>query len=568
MVQGPGLSLSFTAFHPHYQKALLALEAMDFQRRLLAKDPSLWSGDPHAISGRLGWLSLPLTMAGRLDELRALAEEVEEAAFQHVVLLGMGGSSLAPEVMHTTFGPAPGYPSLTLLDTTDPATIATTERALDLEQALFIVSSKSGTTIETSSLYHYFAFRFPPNGENGSRDNFVAVTDPGTPLEKLARAERFRHVFVNGPDVGGRFSALSCFGLVPASAVGIDPERLLDSAAALDPRDGVHLGAALGGLALAGRDKVTFFTSPSLRGFGAWAEQLLAESTGKLGKGIIPVDLEPAGPPAVYGDDRLFVYLCLAGEQGPEAEIRALEAAGHPVITITLPDPYALGAEFLRWEIATAAVGVLLGINPFDEPNVTEAKERTAEILRETFRGERLPEPEPVLSADGIIVHVSETARPFVRLSAAGPLPALLLDRQLARPGDYYAVLAYIPRTAEHDGLLTRLRVALRDATRLATSVGYGPRYLHSTGQLFKGGPDRGVFIQLIAEDSVDLEVPGEEYTFGVLKRAQALGDLRALESRGRRVVRLDLGADAAGGLRRIVADLEAAGAARAKAGG
>jgi len=564
VAQGPAPSLSLAAFFPHYQKALRALEAMDFQRRLLAQDPTLWNGDPDSVAARLGWLSLPQAMAGRLDELRTLTQEVEESGFQHIVLLGMGGSSLAPEVMHTTCGPAPGYPSLTLLDTTDPATIAEAARALDLARTLFIVSSKSGTTVETLSLYHYFASRLPANGEDGARDNFIAVTDPGTPLEKLARAERFRHVFVNDPGVGGRFSALSCFGLVPAAAIGIDPEPLLDSAAALDPRTGVELGAALAGLALAGRDKATFFASRSLYGFGAWAEQLLAESTGKLGKGIIPVDLEPPGPPTIYGDDRLFVYLRLAGEAGPEAELRALQAAGHPVVTITLTHPYALGAEFLRWEIATAAAGALLGINPFDEPNVTEAKERTALILRETFRGERLPEPQPTSSVNGITVHISETARPFAHPSSPGLPFTMLLDPELARPGDYYALLAYIPRTAEHDQLLTRLRIALRDATRLATSVGYGPRYLHSTGQLFKGGPDKGVFIQLIAGDPLDLDIPGQEYTFGVLKRAQALGDLQALESRGRRVLRLDLGASAADALRHIITQLESAAAARA----
>jgi hypothetical protein len=507
-------------------------------------------------------------MADRLDEVRLFAEEVEEAGFERVVLLGMGGSSLAPEVMATTIGAPPGYPVFTLLDTTDPATIDAVERSIEVEQTLFIVSSKSGTTVETLSLCRYFSEKVRPLEDPGPRENFVAITDPGTPLETLARNQGFRRVFSTPHDVGGRFSALTFFGLVPAAAIGIDVGRLLDSAASLDVREGIELGATLAALDGARRDKVTFFASPSLQGFGAWAEQLLAESTGKQGKGIIPVDLEPPRGPDVYGDDRVFVYLRLAGApDGPDDEVRALEAAGHPVLTITLADPHDIGGEFMRWEIATAVAGHLLGINPFDEPNVAEAKEATSAILKESFRAERIEEPGPGRETGGITIHVSDAARPFIEPGAEGSSLSFLLDRQLARPGDYYGILAYIPRTPEHNELLTRLRVALRDATGLATSVGYGPRYLHSTGQLFKGGPDRGVFLQLIADDDVDMDIPGEEYTFGVLKRAQALGDLRALESRGRRVIRVVLGPDPAAALERLVAELESRVGAAARAG-
>ncbi len=536
MAQAPGLSASLGAYQQAYEAALQQLTASGFVRRLLEKDPTLWHGDQAAIANRLGWLTVPQTMRGRLPELTAFAADVRQTGFERVVLLGMGGSSLAPEVMSGTFGRAAGYPSLLLLDTTDPATIANAERSLDLQRTLFVVSSKSGATTETASLQRHFADKCPrPHA------NFIAITDPGTPLADQAKADGFRRVFLNPPDVGGRFSALSYFGLVPAAATGIDVSRLLNSADVTDVRTAVELGAMLGSLTLAGRDKVTFVATPSLRGFGAWAEQLLAESTGKFGKGIVPVDGEPIGAPGVYGDDRVFVYLRLDGESGPEAELRALEAAGNPLITITLADRYDLGGELLRWEIATAAAGAVLGINPFDEPNVAEAKERTGEILRQG-------------AADG-----------RTRAAGVAEVSALL---ESARPGDYIAVLAYAPRTSEHDHLLTRLRVAVRDRTRLATSVGYGPRYLHSTGQLFKGGPGTGIFLQMVADDAIDLPIPGATYTFGALKRAQALGDLQALESRGRRVLRVDLGTDATGGLERLVGALEAVQPAARAAGG
>jgi glucose-6-phosphate isomerase len=552
VAQAPGLSVFRGPHRQACETALRRLEDAAFQRRLLEKDPSLWNGDPDAIRGRLGWAKLPETMQARLPELRSLAGEVRESGFRNVVLLGMGGSSLAPEVIYGAFGATEGYPSLLLLDTTDPATIDAAERSLDLERTLFIVSSKSGTTVETASLYRYFAEKL--GAEDGARDNFIAITDAGTPLERLGKSEGFRRVLLNDPDVGGRFSALSFFGLAPAAAIGVDVGGILESARSLDVRSGIELGATLGALALSGRDKVTFFASRSLRDFVAWAEQLLAESTGKLGKGIVPVDLEPPGAPDVYGGDRVIVYLRLHGETGPDAEVRALAAAGHPVITITLGEKYDLGAEFLRWEIATAAAGHLLAINPFDEPNVAEAKERTTQILREGVRAGHLADDGLVRGTDGKYRYSGERVR-----GIHGPLEGVgdLLGAGMYSPGDYFALLAFIPRTPEHDQLLTRLRVALRDRTKLATSVGYGPRYLHSTGQLFKGGPDKGVFVQIVAEDATDLEIPGEEYTFGVLKRAQALGDLQALESRGRRVVRFGLGADPAGGLRAMAETLE-----------
>jgi glucose-6-phosphate isomerase len=530
-------------------------------QRLLAKDASLWSDDPEKqakIRNRLGWLDLHDTMAVRRAELDEFAREVRARGYTRAVLLGMGGSSLAPEVLQATFGAAPGYPPLTVLDTTDPTSILALEGSIDPRSTLFIVSSKSGTTLETLSLCRYFAAKTRAAGAT-ALDNFIAITDPGTPLEELASRERFWRCFLNPPDVGGRYSALSYFGLVPAAIIGLDIKLLLDSARNLDPKAGVGLGAALFELAQAGRDKITFLPG-GLRGFGAWAEQLIAESTGKNGQGLIPVDGEPVGPPGVYGEDRVFVRV-QAGDR-PDAldgPVRALEAAGHPVITIDVPYAYGLGGEFLRWEIATAVVGAMLGINPFDEPNVQEAKDATAAILAE---GSLDP----------------DTGGDVLTPDAGAAVREHLLA---ARPGDYAAFLAYIQGTPEYDELLARLRVATRYATRVATTLGYGPRYLHSTGQLHKGGPDKGVFLLLTTDDAEDVPIPGNEvlrqaqheriqdellrqaqheriqpdsgYGFSTLKRAQALGDLRSLRAHGRRVAHVHLGADIGGGLTRLL---------------
>ncbi len=514
--------------------------------RLLAKDAWLWSEDAEQqakIRERLGWLALPDTMAVRRAELEEFGQEVRARRYQRAVLLGMGGSSLAPEVLQATFGAAPGRPELTVLDTTDPASILALEGSLDLSQTLFIVSSKSGTTLETLSLFRYFAPKVRAVS-GGSLDNFIAITDPGTPLEELASRERFWRCFLNPPDVGGRYSALSYVGLVPAAVIGVDIRLLLDSARRLDPRAGVGLGAALAELAENGRDKVTFLPG-GLRGFGAWAEQLIAESTGKEGKGLVPVDGEPLGQPDVYGNDRVFVRLkCADRPDGLDEQVSALESAGQPVITIDVAYAYDLGREFLRWEIATATVGALLGVNPFDEPNVQEAKDATSAILE---RGSLDPDVS------------GETLTPYNGALVMVPLRG-------AQAGSYFAIQAFIQRKPEHDELLARLRAAVRFATRLATTAGYGPRYLHSTGQLHKGGPDKGIFLQLTADDPQELPIPDSRYGFSVLKRAQALGDLRALQSKGRRVMRVHLGADATAGLARVLESVQQSAPATAPA--
>lgn len=537
----------------------------NFLERLYERDTTLWSEDAReqaAIAKRLGWLEVNRSMLLQVQPLAELAAWVRENEIRHVVLLGMGGSSLAPEVLSRTFGATAGYPELTVLDTTDPATILRVENRINVVSTLFIVSSKSGTTIESASLHRYFAERTQDaTGDTGALQNFIAVTDPGTELHRASEEEGFHRVFLNPPDIGGRFSALSFFGLVPGATIGIDVQRLLESASTVDREEAFELGARLGELAGQGRDKITFLSSSSAGSFGTWAEQLLAESTGKHGRGLIPVDGEPAGPPEVYGNDRVFVHIADGRSEELDAPIAALKAAGHPVITCDLPDPYALGREFLRWEIATATAGAALRINPFDEPNVQESKDNTRQVLDDYVRDGELPRSEPTASAGGVSLFADSAASASLRQAAGSSSPADLLAAHLAsaRPGRYVAIMAYIPRTEANDRLLATLRTAVRDSTRAATTVGYGPRFLHSTGQLHKGGPATGIFLQITGEDETDLDIPGAPgYTFSILKQAQAIGDLKALLSRKRPVVRLHLEGDVTSNLRTVVGAVEA----------
>ena len=537
-----------------------------FFERLQARDASLWTAEPaiqEKIRQRLGWVNLHESMLDSLDELRSFADWVRELGFRHAVLLGMGGSSLAPEVFQRTFGAAPGFPELHVLDTTDPLAIVRVENRVDVHSTLFIVSSKSGTTVETTSLERYFAERtLDATGDTGALDNFVAVTDPETPLHNRAREAGFHRVFVNPPDIGGRFSALSFFGLVPAAAIGVDIEKLLASAATVDGADAAALGERLAALAQEGRDKLTFLSAPGLESFGAWAEQLIAESTGKGGQGIVPIDGEPPGDAQSYGNDRVFVSMQLE-ERDEETAAAAdqIEAAGHPVIRIDVPGPYGIGAEFLRWEIATAAIGATLGLNPFDEPNVAESKDNTNRVIEQYETTGALPNPVPVVEEDGLTLAADDSTLARLENAPQRTIGALVAEHFLLAPeGSYLAIMAYIPQTEEHERLLTRLRTALRDATRRATTVGYGPRFLHSTGQLHKGGPATGVFLQLVMDDEIDLDVPGEQsFTFSVLKQAQALGDLEALLRRERPVLRVSLGDEPAANLRLLVDSVEAA---------
>ena len=537
-----------------------------FFERLQSRDASLWATEPaiqEKISQRLGWVSLHESMRASLDELRAFADWVRELGFHDAVVLGMGGSSLAPEVFQRTLGAAPGFPALQVLDTTDPLTIVSVENSIDILSTLFIVSSKSGTTVETTSLERYFAERtLDATGDTGTFDNFIAVTDPDTPLHHRARESGFHRVFVNPPDIGGRFSALSFFGLVPAAAIGVDIERLLASAATVDGADAAALGERLAALAREGRDKLTFLSAPGLESFGAWAEQLIAESTGKGGQGIVPIDGEPPGDPQSYGNDRVFVSMQLKErDEETAAAIDQIEAVGHPVVRIEVAGQYGIGAEFLRWEIATAAAGAALGLNPFDEPNVAESKDNTRGVIEQYEATGMLPDPVPVVEEDGLTLAADDSTLARLENAPERTIGALVAEHFLRAPeGSYLAIMAYIPQTEEHERLLTRLRAALRDGTRRATTAGYGPRFLHSTGQLHKGGPATGVFLQLVMNDEIDLDVPGEQsFTFSVLKRAQALGDLAALLGRRLPVLRVSLGDEPTSNLLLLVDSVEAA---------
>ena len=507
--------------------------------RLWAKDPTLWFAEPTPeLEDRLGWLDLPRAMRPQVDDFRSFGEEIAAEGIERVLLLGMGGSSLAPEVFQRTFGNAAGFPSLTVVDSTHPDAIRRLDAAVDPGHTLFVVASKSGTTLETLSFFRHFWEHAAGSPAPGRR--FVAITDPGSPLEGLARERGFRRIFLAPADVGGRFSALSPFGLLPAALIGHDPGRLLDAAARVADAsrtadaEAVALGAILGEGARAGHDKLTFLASPHLAATPDWIEQLIAESTGKDGRGIVPIAGEPATAAEVYGDDRLFVQLKLAGEDDRPSErlLDALAAAGQPVVRLVLDEPFDLGGEVLRWEIATALAGAVLGIHPFNQPDVQLAKE----LARRAMAGDTAAPSPPGLPVDDDALQEVFSAW----LQAAGRR-------------DYLCVQAFLAPGEEVLRGLARLRHKLAATTRLATSVGYGPRFLHSTGQLHKGGPNSGLFLQLIDTPADDLPVPGAGHTFGQLIRAQADGDLAALTQRRRRALRVDLGRDAAAGLAKLV---------------
>ncbi|HXG34600.1 MAG TPA: hypothetical protein VNJ11_14640 [Bryobacteraceae bacterium] len=534
-----GMTLELGAYRAAVERRLRAWEADRFVARLWNKDPTLWRPDPQApeIADRLGWLHLPDAAPRQADEWERFAAEIRTEGYRHAVLLGMGGSSLAPEVVGRTCGSAPGFPELVVLDSTHPGAVRAVEERLDLRRTLFVVSSKSGTTIEPLSLFRYFWERTQRTGRC-----FAAITDPGTPLEHLAVERGFRRLFRAPADVGGRYSALSDFGMVPAALIGvriqdvIAPARRMASACAPEApavqNPGLVLGAALGELALAGRDKLTFLASAALEAFPDWTEQLIAESSGKDGRGIVPVAGEPVGSAETYGPDRVFVWLGLDGEPEPSV-LGPLAAAGHPVIRIRLRSREDLGGEFFRWEFATAAACAVLAVHPFDQPDVQLAKDLARRAMERPDSGGSQNDMVPADSEQQLSAALAEF------LAAAGP-------------GRYVALQAFIAPSGEAGGALGRIRSILRDRLRVATTSGYGPRFLHSTGQLHKGGPDTGLFLQFVDEPAHDLPVPETGYSFGQLLRAQADGDAGALRRRGRQLVRIQLGRDAAAGLRRV----------------
>lgn len=524
--------------------------------RIRQKDASLWKSDDEAvkvINNSLGWLTVAGEMLGVVDGLTEFAETIRARGFQHVMVCGMGGSSLCPEVLAQTFGRQSGFPELLVLDSTDPDVIAAFQKRIDIERCLFVIASKSGSTTEPNVFYKFWYEELGKHTENPG-DNFVAITDPGSPLVETASELKFRHTFLNQADIGGRYSALSYFGMAPAALMGLDVRRVLDRAnnAAPAQDEALQLGVIMGECANTGRDKLTLVIDPSLASLGLWIEQLIAESTGKEGKGILPVNGEALGGPEVYGDDRLFVSISLGAIEGEtQTRLDALAAAGHPIVYRQVENFYDLGAEFFAWEFATACAGWRLGINPFDQPNVLEAKDATKELLSSFVRRGRLDERTTVAANDLVTVYGEEEQEDR---SVEEVLRAHLAT---VKPGDYIAFLNYIEETPRVDQKFQELRTRLREGRKCAVTVGYGPRFLHSTGQLHKGGPDAGVFFQIIANDETDFAIPGEEYTFSILKQAQALGDFRALAKRGRRVIGIDLGDNTLAGLQHLTALLE-----------
>src|SRR5215471_8164907 len=539
-------------------------------RRLWAADASLLTETDEV--QWLGWLEIVDKQLKGVAHLQDFADDVKRSGFQDVLLLGMGGSSLGPEVFAETFGTKPGFPKLHVLDSTDPAQIRSFESRVDLARTLFLVSSKSGSTLEPNIFKQYFYERAKQTvGAAEAPRRFVAITDPGSSLEKIALSEGFRCVFHGLPSIGGRYSVLSDFGMLPTAAIGVDLRVFLESTAEMvrsctanaSPVEnpGVILGAILGICQCRGRDKVTIIASQSIADFGAWLEQLLAESTGKLGKGIVPVDGEPLGAPAVYGDDRLFAYLRLAADQDVDQEraIAALETAGHPVVRITVHDRMQLGQEFFRWEMATAVAGSIIGINPFDQPDVEAAKVKTRDLTAAYEKSRALPEQHAFFDGDGIKLFADPRNESELKPQATSLAAALKAHFGRIGAGDYAALLAYIDRSPAHIDAIQRLRRIIRDRTKAATCVGFGPRFQHSTGQAYKGGPNSGVFLQITCDDPDDLPVPGQSYTFGIVKEAQARGDFDVLAERGRRALRAHITGDLSAGLDRLARAVEQA---------
>jgi transaldolase/glucose-6-phosphate isomerase len=535
-------------------------------RRLWQRDATLWTGTDEA--NWLGWLSITEDQIAQHENLRKVAEDAKTGGFSDILLLGMGGSSLCPEVLRMTYGKTAGYPELHVLDSTDPAQIKSFQDKIDLAKTLFIVSSKSGSTLEPNIFKQYFFEQVKKAiGADKAGSRFIAITDPGSKMQKVAEGDKFRHIFFGLPSIGGRYSALSNFGMVPGAVIGLDTKKFLErteemvqacaSCVPVEENPGVVLGLILGSAAKAGRDKVTIITSPGIFDLGAWLEQLLAESTGKQGKGIIPVDRESIGAPEVYGNDRVFAYLRLesAPDAQQDAKVAALEKANQPVVRISLTDPYDLGQEFFRWEIATAVAGSIIGINAFNQPDVEASKIATRNLTTEYEKTGSLPAEKPILEDKGVKLFTDEKNAAELA-KAAGSDKSLVgyLKAHFGRmkAGDYFALLGYIQMNEAHEAALQAMRHAVRDKKHVATCLGFGPRFLHSTGQAYKGGPNSGVFLQLTCDDAKDLPVPEQKYTFGVVKAAQARGDFQVLAERGRRALRVHLGSDLAAGLRTL----------------
>jgi len=542
--------------------------------RFWQKDPSLWTRDGE--EQWMGWIDIVERQQKDLPSFAELGGDVKSSDFQSAVLLGMGGSSLCPEVLAKTFGPQPGFPELHIVDSTDPAQVKAARDAVDLAETLVVVASKSGSTLEPNILKQFFFEEMRRAvGAEEAGSHFMAITDPGSKMEQVAKADGFRGIFYGDPQIGGRYSALSNFGVVAATVTGLNVETLLAEAAKavaaaklpVADNPGVQLGLLLGTAANSGRDKITFFTSPEIHDLGAWLEQLIAESTGKQGKGITPVDREEIGPPGVYGKDRVFAYVRLKGaadasaQADLDAKVAALQAAGHPVVYFEIGNLYEIFGQFFTWEIATAVAGSVMGINPFNQPDVEAAKIETRALTTEYEKSGKLPQRTPFLTDGGIALYATDAYA--AKLKGAAPTATLagILRAHLdeLRAGDYFATVAFLPMFEEHEAAIQGFRHKVRDQKRVATCLGFGPRFLHSTGQDYKGGPNTGVFLQITGAHAHDLDIPGQKYSFGVVIDAQAAGDLAVLESRGRRALRAHLGADLAVGLKALATAMNAA---------
>ncbi len=544
--------------------ALLDIQKNNIISRIWKGDHTVWNPDPTEISNRLSWLLLPETMIKSLPEIQAFVEEVQKAGYTHAVLLGMGGSSLAPKFFAETFGCKEHYLTLHVLDSTSPDAIAAVERNIDYAKTLFIVSTKSGGTVETFSFFKYFYHQYLNiEGTENAGKHFIAITDPQSTLEEIAHEYHFRKTFLNDPNIGGRYSALSHFGLVPAALLGVDIEKILACAKDIaedsqnEPNNSETFGAAMGVLALEGRDKLTVIASPPLKHFGAWAEQLLAESTGKEGKGIIPVDEQAPGDPSDYANDRLFVYLKINGDMTYDKKVQALAESNQPVIVIVVQDIYDLGGEFFRWEFATALAGARLGINPFDQPNVESAKNLARKMVATFEKDGTLPSPKPTFEEDSIKVYTDNSAS-SIKDALKIFLSSISEGNTSGQSRSYVMFQAYISQDAASDTILHKMQNEVRDTFKVATMIGYGPSFLHSTGQLHKGDSGNGLFIQITGEAITDIPIPNSassdtsSISFGTLIEAQSLGDREALLDAKRKVIRFDLGKDVLSGLNKL----------------
>lgn len=548
------------------QATLKDWQAGNKMARLWRGDTSLWTSDDE--EKWVGWLPIVEDQLSHLKQLNEAASDAAKAGFTHALLLGMGGSSLCPEVLKITYGKQPGHPELHVLDSTDPAQIKSIESQVDLAKTLCIVASKSGSTLEPNIFKQYFFDRMQQTvGKDKAGDHFIAITDPGSKMQQVAERDKFRKIFFGLASIGGRYSAFSNFGMVPAAIMGLDLNKFLQRTNEMvqackpevpaDQNPGTVLGAILGALGNLGRNKVTIITSPGIHDLGAWLEQLIAESTGKIGKGLVPVDREALGAPEVYGSDRVFVHLRLANEPdtAQKQKLEVLQNAGHPIVEIELTDTYDLGQEFFRWEIATAVAGSILKINPFNQPDVEASKIVTRQLTEEYEKSGKLPEEAPLFDDGSIKLFTDErNAANLNKLAGTDPSLTGFLRAHLSQfnPGDYMALLAYIEMNSAHEESLQSIRHAVRDRKHVATCLGFGPRFLHSTGQAYKGGPNTGIFLQITCDDANDLPVPGQKYTFGIVKAAQARGDFQVLADRKRRALRVHLQKDVEAGLENL----------------